>query len=135
MSEVATAGLQVMVVDDIPSTRAIIKDMLADLGIGRIVEAGSGAEALEVLRNESADLIVCDHSMKDMTGLDLLRELQRDPQLVEIPFIVVSATSDATIMKSVLQAGAADYIVKPVNSRVLCRKVTDVLRRKAEENQ
>jgi CheY-like chemotaxis protein len=135
MSEVATAGLQVMVVDDIPSTRAIIKDMLADLGIGRIVEAGSGAEALEVLRNESADLIVCDHSMKDMTGLDLLRELQRDPQLVEIPFIVVSATSDATIMKSVLQAGAADYIVKPVNSRVLCRKVTDVLRRKADENQ
>jgi CheY-like chemotaxis protein len=124
-----------MVVDDIPSTRAIIKDMLADLGIGRIVEAGSGAEALEVLRNESADLIVCDHSMKDMTGLDLLRELQRDPQLVEIPFIVVSATSDATIMKSVLQAGAADYIVKPVNSRVLCRKVTDVLRRKADENQ
>ena len=135
MSEVETAGLQVMVVDDIPSTRAIIKDMLADLGIRRIVEAGSGAEALEVLRNESADLIVCDHSMKDMTGLDLLRELQRDPQLVEIPFIVVSATSDATIMKSVLQAGAADYIVKPVNSRVLCRKVTDVLRRKADENQ
>jgi CheY-like chemotaxis protein len=124
-----------MVVDDIPSTRAIIKDMLADLGIRRFVEAGSGAEALEVLRNESADLIVCDHSMKDMTGLDLLRELQRDPQLVEIPFIVVSATSDATIMKSVLQAGAADYIVKPVNSRVLCRKVTDVLRRKADENQ
>lgn len=132
MSEAATAGLQVMVVDDIPSTRAIIKDMLEELGFLHIVEAGGGQEALDTLRKEGVHLIVCDHSMKDMTGVELLTELQRDPQLSQIPLIIASATSDTTVMKSALEAGAADFIVKPVSFQLLRRKVVDVLRRRAE---
>jgi two-component system chemotaxis response regulator CheY len=135
MSGVETGNVQVMVVDDISSTRAIVKDMLRELGFTRIVEAGSGREALEALRRESAHLIVCDHSMRDMNGLELLIELQGDPQLCAIPFIVMSATSDATIMNSVMQAGAADYIVKPVAIQTLFRKVTNVLRKTAAENE
>lgn len=135
MSGVLKAELQVLVVDDIPSTRAIIKDMLRDLGLVRVVEAGGGREALETLRRERSHLIVCDHSMRDMSGIELLTELRKDPLLGSIPFIVMSATSDTTIMKAALQAGAADYIVKPVTTQTLCRKVTDVLRRQAAASE
>jgi two-component system chemotaxis response regulator CheY len=131
MSASSTEELQVMVVDDISSTRAIIKDMLVEIGFARIGEANGGQEALEKVKREGARLIVCDHSMKDMSGLELLKALRQDPQLGAIPFIVVSAVGDAPVIKSALAAGAADYIVKPINYQLLRRKVADVLRRAA----
>jgi CheY-like chemotaxis protein len=122
---------QVMIVDDIPGTRDIMRDMLQEMGFKRIVEASDGREALEKLQSDGAQLIICDYMMKDMSGLDLLNQIRNHPRLVDVPFIVVSAVGDVPVIETALELGASDYIVKPLSFQLLRRKVTDVLRRKA----
>jgi len=123
---------QVMIVDDIPGTREILRDMLEEMGFKHIVEASDGREALEKLQKERAQLIICDYMMKDMSGLDLLSQIRNHPYLVDIPFIVVSAVGDAPGIETAKQLGAAEYIVKPLSFQLLRRKVGDVLRRNEE---
>jgi two-component system chemotaxis response regulator CheY len=121
---------QVMIVDDIPGTRDIMKDMLEEMGFKRIVEASDGSEALEMLKADGAQLIICDYMMKDMSGLDLLNQIRNHPYLVDVPFIVVSAVGDVPVIETALELGASDYIVKPLSYQLLRRKITDVLRRR-----
>lgn len=124
---------QVMVVDDIAGTREIMKDMLQEMGFKKIVEASDGREALEKLKADGAQLIICDYMMKDMSGLDLLNQIRNHPYLVDVPFIVVSAVGDVPVIETALELGASDYIVKPLSFTLLRRKITDVLRRRMEE--
>jgi CheY-like chemotaxis protein len=121
---------QVMIVDDIPGTRDIMKDMLEEMGFKRIVEASDGREALEMLKADGAQLIICDYMMKDMSGLDLSNQIRNHPYLVDVPFIVVSAVGDVPVIETALELGASDYIVKPLSYQLLRRKITDVLRRR-----
>jgi CheY-like chemotaxis protein len=124
---------QVMVVDDIAGTREIMKDMLQEMGFKKIVEASDGREALEKLKADGAQLIICDYMMKDMSGLDLLNQIRNHPYLVDVPFIVVSAVGDVPVIETALELGASDYIVKPLSFTLLRRKITDVLRRRIED--
>ncbi len=105
---------QVLIVDDMPGTREVLRDMLTDMGFTSITEASDGREALEILKEQRAQLIVCDHVMKDMSGLDLLSQIRNYPYLVDIPFIVISAIGESPVIDTALDLGAADYIVKPI---------------------
>jgi two-component system chemotaxis response regulator CheY len=121
---------QVLIVDDIPGTRDIMRDMLVEMGFSKIIEASDGREAYDMLKEQGAQLIICDYMMKDMSGLDLLSQLRNEPYLVDIPFIVVSAVGDVPVIETALDLGAADYIVKPLSFQLLRRKISDVLRRR-----
>jgi two-component system chemotaxis response regulator CheY len=121
---------QVLIVDDIASTRAILRDMLQELGFTQIVEATDGREALEKLKKHGAQLIISDHMMKDMSGLDLLNQIRNHPYLVDIPCIMISAVGDIPVIETALELGASDYIVKPISFQLLRRKISDVLRRR-----
>ena len=82
-----------MIVDDISATRAILKDMLNEMGFKDIVEAKSGEDALKKLKQHRAQLIICDNMMDGMSGLDLLYQLRNYAYLVDIPFIVISSNT------------------------------------------
>jgi CheY-like chemotaxis protein len=122
---------QVLVIDDVPATRAILKDMLSEIGFHAIAEASDGREALEKLKRHRAQLIICDHVMKDMSGLDLLDQLRNHPYLVDIPFILVSASREVSLIDTALELGADDYIPKPISFELFKRKVIDVAVRRA----
>jgi len=122
---------QVLVIDDVPATRLILKDMLTEIGFHAIAEASDGREALEKLKRHRAQLIICDHVMKDMSGLDLLDELRNHPYLVDIPFILVSACREVSLIDTALELGADDYISKPISFELFKRKVIDVAVRRA----
>jgi CheY-like chemotaxis protein len=130
MFELPPEKPQALVVDDVPATRAALKDMLHEIGFTRVIEASGGREALEKLKSEGADLIVCDYMMQDMSGLDLLNQLRNHAYLVDIPFIVVSSNGDAPVVETALDLGAADYLVKPVSFQLLKKKITHVLMRR-----
>jgi CheY-like chemotaxis protein len=122
---------QVLVIDDVPATRLILKDMLSEIGFHTIAEASDGREALEKLKRHRAQLIICDHVMKDMSGLDLLDQLRNHPYLVDIPFILVSACREVSFIDTALELGADDYIPKPISFELFKRKVIDVAVRRA----
>lgn len=121
---------QVMLIEDVLGTRTVLKDMLAEMGITRVMEASDGCEAFEKIRKCGAQLILCDLYMDDMNGAQLLRELKKHTRLANIPFIVVSACDDGPVIKAARDLGAAEYIVKPVGLRELQQTIAKVLRQR-----
>lgn len=121
---------RVLVVDDMASTRALLGDMLRELGFDNIATARNGSEALRRLREGDTDLIISDQMMDGMTGTELLEVLRSSPEFSAIPFIMVSAVRDAPSIDSALDLGVDDYLAKPISMGLLGRKIDDVFRRR-----
>ena len=120
----------VLVVDEMSSTRNLLKDMLQSLGFEKISVARSGPEALQKLGSQGFDLIICDQVMDGMTGTELLEQIRKTRWYSRVPFIMVSSIRDAPEIDSALDLGVDDYIPKPVSISLLKRKIEDVIRRR-----
>ena len=111
---------RLLVVDDSKMMRMGISRSLRQLGVQQIEEASNGREALKRLREESFDLMLLDVEMPEMTGLDVLAEMQRSPQLSSLPVIVISGGQNIDDVVNCIEMGAEDYLPKPF-SKVLLR--------------
>jgi CheY-like chemotaxis protein len=124
---------QVLIVDDLPSTRLLLTDMFQEMGFTNIEVACDGKEALDKLLETGAKLVICDHSMRGMNGIDLLIALKDYPKLADIPVIMLSSNRDTPIIETALDLGAADYMVKPISFKLLKMKIADVMQRSRRE--
>lgn len=122
----SSAETSVLVIDDVSSTRALLIDMLRDLGFSRCMEATDGAKALEVLETQQVDLILCDYLMEGMSGIEFLTTLKNREKTAP-PVLLVSALGDVSSVETAIDVGACDYLVKPVSFRKLRRKVESAL--------
>lgn len=120
----------VLIIDDMSSTRGLLRDMLTSFGVQNISTARNGREAFEKLHEQPFDLILSDQVMDGMSGTELLSQLRRVPAFADIPFILVSSVRDAPIIDEALNLGVDDYVVKPVSMVLLQRKIEDVFRRR-----
>jgi len=121
--------MKVLIVDDRSEDRALLKHYLQRLA-EKIVEASDGAEALDLARAETPDLIISDALMPGVDGFELLRRIRKEDRLRAIPFIFYSAvyTGDRD-RKLALALGADDFIAKPLEPDAFIRR----LRRAMEE--
>lgn len=115
-----------LIVDDFSSVRDLIRNSLNELGFSKIIEAENGLEALELLKNKSAGIIISDWDMPHMTGLDLLKKCKADQNLKQIPFIILAAESNQKNIVQAAKAGVSEYILKPVRTEVLKEKLEKV---------
>ena len=106
-------GINILVIDDSRAMRMTIKVILKRLGFKNIIEAEDGRQGLDVLKTVDIDLILCDWMMPVMTGLEMLKELQKDDVLSAIPFVIVTAVGNKESIIEAVQAGVSNYIVKP----------------------
>lgn len=120
-------SMEVMVVDDYPTMRRIIKNLLAELNFTNVTEASDGADALKRIQARPPGLIVSDWNMEPMTGLQLLQQVRADKALQDIPFIMVTAESKTDNVVAAKNAGVNNYIVKPFNAETLRGKMSAVL--------
>lgn len=104
-----TTNPRVLLVDDHPVVRSGVKQELAGTGV-IVDEAGSAEEAADRLREAAYDIVVLDITLPHRSGLDLLKELQRDRP--ELPVLVLSMHPAAQFARRVLAAGAAGYLTK-----------------------
>lgn len=95
--------------------------------------AHSGADALEKLDREPPALVLLDIMMPDVDGLEVCRRMKREPNLSNIPIIMVTARGEESDIVVGLELGAEDYITKPFSPRVLVARVKTVLRRKSAD--
>lgn len=118
------AGLdrvRVLLIDDMPEFRGMLLTMLRRLGVGRVLEASTGAEGLERLDAEEVDLVVCDWGLPDLSGVEVLRRVRgKAPSL---PFLMLTGNADLTAVKQAKEAGVSGYLVKPVSPRDLEAKI------------
>lgn len=120
-------NVRILVVDDFASMRKIVHNLLADLGYSNVVEAGSGANALQIAQSGNVDLIITDWNMPSMTGLELLQQVRSSPRCSGVPVLMVTAQAHRDEILAAARAGVSDYIIKPFTTSTLKHKIDGVL--------
>ncbi|HEX7387873.1 MAG TPA: chemotaxis response regulator CheY [Castellaniella sp.] len=118
--------IKILVVDDFPTMRRIIKNLLKDLGYENVDEAEDGAMGLEKLRNGGFDFVVSDWNMPNMDGLTMLQNVRADPALAKLPVLMVTAEAKKENIIAAAQAGASGYVVKPFTAAILEEKLNKI---------
>ncbi len=125
---------RILIVDDNETNRDILRTRLRPQGY-ELMEAGDGEEALSIARRYHPDLILLDVMMPKVDGVAVCRELKSDADLPFIPIILVTAKADTKDIVAGLEAGADEYLTKPVNQSALVARVKSMLRVKELTDQ
>ena len=119
-----------LIVDDEPHVRKLLKILLENQGY-QTLAASSGEEALVMVEEQPPDLILLDIMMPGMDGFDVARQLKTNKATSNIPIIMLSALGEHSARICGLEAGAEDFLSKPVESAELWLRVRNLLRLKA----
>jgi two-component system chemotaxis response regulator CheY len=123
---VVDANLKFLVVDDFSTMRRIVRNLLKELGFTNVIEAEDGVDALNKLRAGDIEFVVSDWNMPNMTGIDLLRAIRKDPALRHLPVLMVTAEAKKENIIEAAQAGASGYIVKPFTAATMDEKLKKI---------
>ncbi len=109
--------MRILVVDDSGTARMFIRRCLEIIGIqgADIIEAEHGREALEKLKNDSADLVLTDLTMPVMDGETLLKWIKSNPKLCDLPVLVISSAGNEAKEEELKSLGAFGVLAKPVS--------------------
>lgn len=118
-----------LIVDDHETNRLKLDMAVRALG-HQSKQARNGREALEMLRAEDFDLVLLDIVMPEMSGHDVLREINADPKLRTVPVIVISGGNQVADAIACIQAGADDYLPKPFDATLLKARISSSLTKK-----
>jgi class 3 adenylate cyclase/CheY-like chemotaxis protein len=118
---------KILVVDDTPQNVKLLADLLGVKGYA-VVTASSGPQALEVLAAERPDLVLLDVMMPGMTGYEVCQRIRSDPTTGILPVVMVTALDPAQERIKGLDAGADDFLTKPVNQAELLARVRSLVR-------
>ena len=121
---------KILVVDDIPANVMLLADLLEVKGY-TVLRAESGVQALACIRSERPDLVLLDVMMPGMNGYEVCQAIRADPATEILPVILVTALDPAQERIKGLEAGADDFLTKPVNQQELMARVRSLLRIKA----
>jgi len=122
-------NMKILVVDDFSTMRRIIKNLLRDLGFNNTVEADDGKTALPILEAGGIDFLVTDWNMPGMTGIDLLKAVRANPDLRDMPILMVTAEAKREQIIMAAQAGVNGYVIKPFTAATLKEKIEKIFER------
>jgi PleD family two-component response regulator len=118
----------ILVVDDDPVFRSLTRDALESAGLV-VIEAADGAEACQVCAETTPSLLIADMMMPKMDGVSMCRELRRRRATENTPILVATGLHDHAAVDIAYEAGATDFIVKPVEWETLPQRIRYMLRR------
>ncbi|MBS3954372.1 MAG: EAL domain-containing protein [Methylomicrobium sp.] len=118
---------QILVVDDDPNFRLITRENLKAVGYD-VIEAHSGNDALNTLKVRQPALIILDAMMEDLDGFETCKALRADPMLADIPVIMSTGLDDIDSINLAFNAGASDFVIKPLNYALLIHHIQFLLR-------
>ena len=126
-------NIKILVVDDFPTMRRIIRNLLKELEFVNVDEAEDGAVGLEKLKGGNYGFVVSDWNMPNMDGLAMLQAIRADPQFAKLPVLMVTAEAKKENIIAAAQAGANVYVVKPFTAITLEEKITKIFEKIAKE--
>jgi adenylate cyclase len=125
---------KVLVVDDTPLNIKLLGDLLAVKGYA-VATATNGEEALAKLAAEAPDIVLLDVMMPGLSGYDVCRRIRADPTTALLPVVMVTSLDPQTERVKGIEAGADDFIAKPINQPELFARVRSLLRIKALQDE
>jgi len=125
---------KVLVVDDTPHNVKLLADLLAVKGYA-VATAVNGEEALVKVASEQPDLVLLDVMMPGLSGYDVCRQLRADPQTALLPIVLVTSLDPQQERVKGIEAGADDFLPKPINQAELFARVRSLLRVKSLQDE
>jgi class 3 adenylate cyclase/CheY-like chemotaxis protein len=126
VNDTTPAGARVLVVDDQPQNIRLLQAILSPRGYD-VLTAASGQEALQAVDANDVDLVLLDIVMPGMDGYEVCREIRERPASAYLPVVMVTASGDEQKIKA-LEAGADDFLTKPINQSELLARVASLAR-------
>jgi two-component system, chemotaxis family, chemotaxis protein CheY len=119
----------ILIVDDSSTTRAFMRRAVVLSGVPaeNVYEAGNGKKALELMKNQSIDVVLADLQMPEMDGEEMSRRIFDDPEKRNISVIIVSADPNEERIQSLLKAGAKGYLAKPFTPEAFRQTLSTVI--------
>jgi len=108
----------VFIIEDEEDAAELFAEMMRVSGF-RVFKTSKSEPAISMMSNDKPDIVLLDIMMPEISGLDILRQMRRDPNLAEIPVIVITAKSMPADIKNGMEAGASTYLTKPVGFQEL----------------
>jgi len=122
---------KIVLVEDQPAVADLFEEMLSIDGY-QVIKIHSSTGALAIIRSEKPDAVLLDIMMPDVSGLEVLHFMRREPGMQQIPVVIVSAKTLPADIRTGMEAGATAYLTKPVDLNRLRRTVAQVIREGAE---
>ena len=129
VADAVLPGTNVLVVDDVEPNRSVLCRRLSKLGYS-VNAAESGMSALTLIEAQCPDIMLLDYMMPGMNGIDVLRELRSNGHYADLPVIMLTARTEAGTVVAALEAGADDYVSKPIDFNVLAARIEAQLQRR-----
>ena len=117
---------KIVIVEDEPAAADLFEEMLR-INHYEVIKTHNGGNALTVIQTEMPDAVLLDIMMPDISGIDVLRFMRREPGLEQIPVVIVSAKALPSDIRAGMEAGATAYLTKPVGLDELRQTVQEVL--------
>jgi two-component system, chemotaxis family, chemotaxis protein CheY len=120
--------LRVLVVEDNPTVRTLMRGQFQVLGIDDVIEARDGISALEILSRRTVDVVVTDLAMKPMDGIEFTQRLRIEagPSNFNVPVLMISGHTDRESIQKALDAGVAQFLAKPFTSKALGERLASL---------
>jgi len=121
--------VDVLIVDDSAAIRKILQRVLAqaNLGVGKVIEASDGREAMDAMKAQPVGLILSDINMPNMDGLQFLGELRSHDQWKHVPVLMISTEGSQTKVMEAVQLGAQGFVRKPFTADQIKEKLAGIL--------
>jgi CheY-like chemotaxis protein len=136
-AEVLIQQLVVLVVDDNPFMRTVVRNLLANIGVKKVFDAGDGIAALEMIRHAAPDIVVLDWEMPLLNGPELVR-IVRSPgvfPMPDIPIIMLTAHGERWRIVEAVKLGVNEFLCKPVSAKALLDRIISILLKPRETIQ
>ncbi len=122
---------KILVADDMPTIRELVKSQLRAMGYRNLVEAGDGEQALAVVNKAleagaPIELIISDWNMPNLTGLEFLKQIRASAKFAKMPFILLTSETERDQVTEAILAGVNQYIVKPFAAKAFEDKLRAV---------
>ena len=137
ISELALARAQrntVLIVDDLFSSRLLLAEIVRQIDSKLNLELfDTPSRALEYARNNRVDIVLTDYKLPEFDGIELVKQLRALPHCVDVPIVVITVVDDRKIRYDALEAGATDFLIKPLDdheTRARCANLLELRRHK-----
>lgn len=121
--------MKILLVDDNHHMRILLTEILRAIGVRNLYEAGDGAEALQLMRTHAIDVVIADLAMEPIDGIEFTRLLRNAPDSPGqmTPVIMVTGHSTERRVKEARDAGANEFLAKPVTARGVLERIVEVI--------
>jgi two-component system, chemotaxis family, chemotaxis protein CheY len=126
----APAEVEIIIVDDVQSMRIQVKELLRTCGFEKIRTAANGLEALRMMNETAAHLLLCDWHMAPMSGIELLKEIRNKEEIKNTTFVMLTAEGTRERVIEALKSGLDDYVMKPLTPEHVRLKVIGALQKR-----